>query len=171
MQQGLFCLLVVSLFALSIAEISWASRYGSFFRTLSAHLVYPFLRPLCKCTGHSLGGALALLASWQIQETHHLPHLACYTFGAPRPGNAPFARSYQQLVPDTWNVINDRHAFSQCLIQAATESSCAELLEISKRRPEKIVSYMLHADARSQISAPFRKISCKPLTGPARNCR
>lgn len=125
-------ILFVSLFALSIAEISWALRCVSSTKTLSIHSIHPFLRPLCKCTGHSLGGALALLASWQIQETHRLPHLACYTFGAPRPGNAPFARSYQQLVPDTWNVINDRHAFSQCLMKAAIGSSCAELFQISK---------------------------------------
>ena len=59
-------------------------------------------------TGHSLGGALALLASHAIQEVHHLDNLACYTFGAPRPGNKAFAHSYERLVPDTWNVINDR---------------------------------------------------------------
>ena len=30
-----------------------------------------------------------------------------YTFGAPRPGNRAFKEEYDQLIPDTWNVIND----------------------------------------------------------------
>ena len=42
-----------------------------------------------------------------------------YTFGAPRPGNRAFKEEYDQLVPDTWNCINDavgcvslnRHAY------------------------------------------------------------
>ena len=30
-----------------------------------------------------------------------------YTFGAPRPGNRAFKEEYDQLIPDTWNIIND----------------------------------------------------------------
>ena len=30
-----------------------------------------------------------------------------YTFGSPRPGNRAFKEEYDQLIPDTWNVIND----------------------------------------------------------------
>ena len=33
--------------------------------------------------------------------------LQVYTFGAPRPGNRAFRMEYDQLVPDTWQVIND----------------------------------------------------------------
>ena len=61
--------------------------------------------------GHSLGGALAGLAAFDIQR--HCACLgpldvACYTFGAPRAGNHAFARQYNALVPDTWSIINDQ---------------------------------------------------------------
>ena len=35
------------------------------------------------------------------------PEMQVYTFGAPRPGNRAFKEEYDQLIPDTWNVIND----------------------------------------------------------------
>ncbi|KAK9807450.1 hypothetical protein WJX73_008432 [Symbiochloris irregularis] len=71
-------------------------------------------------TGHSLGGALATLASFSFataaeeanySQTYgtHLP-VTCYTFGAPRTGNHTFAREYENLVPDTWHLINDQDA-------------------------------------------------------------
>lgn len=42
-------------------------------------------------TGHSLGGALAVLAGWFFWE--HYPQLQVYTFGQPRVSDACFARS------------------------------------------------------------------------------
>ncbi|BDA45990.1 probable lipase [Coccomyxa sp. Obi] len=58
-------------------------------------------------TGHSLGGALATLAAYDIQSRFGLKDLQVYTFGAPRTGNHAFAREYEALVPETWHVIND----------------------------------------------------------------
>ncbi len=43
-------------------------------------------------TGHSLGGAVAVLATW-YQETDRLA--ACYTFGAPRVGNHHFNEKFR----------------------------------------------------------------------------
>ena len=65
------------------------------------------------CTGHSLGGALATLAAYAIRKA--CPCLACtdiscYTFGAPRTGNHAFAWDYNDIVPDTWGMINDQDA-------------------------------------------------------------
>ena len=34
--------------------------------------------------------------------------MICYTFGAPRTGNHTWAREYEELVPDTWHIINDQ---------------------------------------------------------------
>lgn len=61
-------------------------------------------------TGHSLGGALATLASYDIRtQLDHPPcRMECYTFGAPRVGNYAFAYDYNKMVPNTWNVINDQ---------------------------------------------------------------
>ena len=53
-------------------------------------------------TGHSQGGALAILAA-RLFESAGLPVEAVYTFGGPRVGNGRFARDYDQLttVPTT----------------------------------------------------------------------
>lgn len=60
-------------------------------------------------SGHSLGGAIAILAAHDIAKLCCLsPHqLSCYTFGCPRVGNSAFADEYNKIVPNTWHVIND----------------------------------------------------------------
>lgn len=65
------------------------------------------------CTGHSLGGAMATLAAWDIATLlSGFPATAytmrCYTFGAPRVGDHTFAALYKRLVPNTWDVANDQ---------------------------------------------------------------
>ena len=63
-------------------------------------------------TGHSLGGAMATLASYDIhqamQEQHAPVEITCYTFGSPRTGNHAFARDVSAAVPDAWSIINDQ---------------------------------------------------------------
>ena len=66
-----------------------------------------------RSSGHSLGGALATLAAYDIRKA--CPSLApldvrCYTFGAPRTGNHAFAWDYNATVPDTWGIVNDQDA-------------------------------------------------------------
>ena len=65
-------------------------------------------------TGHSLGGALATLAAYDIRRELNVPRcsIVCYTFGAPRVGNYTFAHDYNQMVPNTWNIINDQVKFT-----------------------------------------------------------
>ncbi|KAL3158681.1 hypothetical protein ABBQ32_011423 [Trebouxia sp. C0010 RCD-2024] len=63
----------------------------------------------CLCvyvTGHSLGGAMAVLAAFDIADLYPWGSLQVYTVGAPRPGNATFAAQYNAKVPHTWHVIN-----------------------------------------------------------------
>lgn len=56
-------------------------------------------------TGHSMGGAMAMLASLEAQhlmearEENPLAQHTTYTFAAPRVGNAQFAEMYQQAFP------------------------------------------------------------------------
>ncbi|GMH44667.1 hypothetical protein BSKO_12619 [Bryopsis sp. KO-2023] len=63
-------------------------------------------------TGHSLGGALAVLASYDIARYCGInPRvISCYTFGAPRVGNHAFAAEYAENVPNTWQIVNDLDA-------------------------------------------------------------
>ena len=55
-------------------------------------------RPLW-VTGHSLGGAIALLAAWRFQR-QFLPVHAVVTFGAPMIGNAAAAQAFEHEFPD-----------------------------------------------------------------------
>jgi triacylglycerol lipase len=57
-------------------------------------------------TGHSLGGALAVLCGYFLAEENYPIH-SVYTFGQPRVGNAAFARHYSELLGNrTCRVIN-----------------------------------------------------------------
>jgi len=60
-------------------------------------------------SGHSLGGAMAVLAANDIRRHCKVPaeQLSCYTFGCPHVGNHPFAEEHDKAVPDTWHVVND----------------------------------------------------------------
>ncbi|GMH41168.1 hypothetical protein BSKO_09078 [Bryopsis sp. KO-2023] len=60
-------------------------------------------------TGHSLGGALAVLASLDMAVHCGIDkrRITCYTYGAPRVGNRTFVSEYNSMVPDTWQVVND----------------------------------------------------------------
>ena len=64
------------------------------------------------CTGHSLGGALATLAAYDLQAEFGFRKLQVYAFGSPRTGNHAFARDYERKVPHTWHVVNDRACLS-----------------------------------------------------------
>lgn len=55
-------------------------------------------RPLW-VTGHSLGGALALLAAWRFQQQFLAVH-AVHTFGAPMVGNDRAAEAFQREFPN-----------------------------------------------------------------------
>ncbi len=52
--------------------------------------------------GHSLGGALATLAAYDLAAELGLSHVQCITFGAPRVGNSVFVADYNRHVPNTW---------------------------------------------------------------------
>ena len=58
-------------------------------------------------TGHSLGGALAVLAAFDIKRAMGSFRVELYTYGTPYPGNRAFARQFNALLPDTWHVIHD----------------------------------------------------------------
>lgn len=59
-------------------------------------------------TGHSLGGALALLCVVDVQYNFgdQLAQIESYTFGAPRAGNRAFKASYERRVPRSYRFVN-----------------------------------------------------------------
>ena len=60
-------------------------------------------------TGHSLGGAMASLASTWLAYYNVAPrkNIILYTFGMPRVGNYNYALQHDQLVNNSWRVVND----------------------------------------------------------------
>jgi len=56
-------------------------------------------------TGHSLGGALTVLASL-ILRLHGFMDVRMYSFASPRVGNPGFADAYDQLVPESYRIVN-----------------------------------------------------------------
>jgi hypothetical protein len=57
-------------------------------------------------TGHSLGGALAILNAFDI-AVHTQRPVTVFTFGQPRVGGEKFRKAYEELVPDSYRVVVD----------------------------------------------------------------
>ena len=59
-------------------------------------------------TGHSLGGAMASLASTWLAYYNiaSRKNIILYTFGMPRVGNFDYAQQHDQLVNNSWRVVN-----------------------------------------------------------------
>jgi hypothetical protein len=99
--------------------------------------------------GHSLGGALATLAAFDIRR-HLLDNMqshaevVCYTFAAPRTGNHAFAREYNAMVPDTWSVINDQVSLRFCLVSTPSHQS-------SKQSRASVKLQYLALESRSRL--------------------
>ncbi|KDO34372.1 hypothetical protein SPRG_01508 [Saprolegnia parasitica CBS 223.65] len=59
-------------------------------------------------TGHSLGGALATLAAFDLATSYLVPNdIVVYSYGSPRVGNHAFAHAYNTFVPRTFRIVND----------------------------------------------------------------
>ena len=56
-------------------------------------------------TGHSLGGALAILAAADLVPYYGRIH-SIYTFGQPRIGNQQFAEWFQNLHQNTFRIVH-----------------------------------------------------------------
>lgn len=84
------------------------------------HVLHPLKPTVITCilsqlsspAGHSLGGALATLAAFDVRrlgKKHGAdPAVSCITFGAPRTGNRQFSREFEAMVPDCWHIINGK---------------------------------------------------------------
>ncbi|MDX2241368.1 MAG: lipase family protein [Leptolyngbyaceae cyanobacterium bins.302] len=62
----------------------------------------------CLITGHSLGGALATLATADLAQANRplQEQLQLYSYAAPRVGDSDFAKSFSALCPNNFRVIN-----------------------------------------------------------------
>ena len=61
----------------------------------------------CYVTGHSLGGALATLATADLAQNRSLKdQLQLYNYGAPRVGDLSFATFFSTIAPNSYRIIN-----------------------------------------------------------------
>lgn len=63
-------------------------------------------------TGHSLGGALAVLNAIDVAANTHFTRPIMVNFGAPRVGNPAFAATYNYFVPRSIRVVNVNDAIT-----------------------------------------------------------
>ncbi len=59
-----------------------------------------------KVTGHSRGGALAVLCSFDLKQSFPDKDIETYIYGCPRVGNKSFAENYDENIPKTVRVQN-----------------------------------------------------------------
>ncbi|CAI8601910.1 unnamed protein product [Vicia faba] len=63
-------------------------------------------------TGHSLGGALAILLALELSSNQLAKRgavsITMYNFGSPRVGNKRFAKVYNKNVKDSWRIVNHK---------------------------------------------------------------
>jgi hypothetical protein len=57
-------------------------------------------------TGHSLGGALAILHAAVLANNNPNLNLELYTFAAPMTGNSTFVATFEKLVPNSYRIYN-----------------------------------------------------------------
>jgi triacylglycerol lipase len=128
---------------LDALEMIWAPLFAAVDQALKTKE-----RPLW-VTGHSLGGALALLAAWRFQRSF-LPVHEIVTFGAPMIGNEAAAKAFEQefsgkifryvdlddLVPHLPSVSLLANAYTHCLNEvplSAAEAAAAAGFETLKQ--------------------------------------
>ncbi|XP_063933584.1 uncharacterized protein LOC135145420 [Zophobas morio] len=76
-------------------------RVGNYIQSLGGQ------KPLLFVTGHSLGGALATFAAYDLTLQFQLGDLQMYNFGSPRVGNFLFALDYNAVVPNSFRIVFD----------------------------------------------------------------
>src|SRR5271157_967339 len=134
-------------------------------------------RPLW-ITGHSLGGALALLAAWRLQRNFITVH-EVVTFGAPMIGNEAAAEAFEQefagkifryvnfedpvpLLPSI-SLVANTYAHCQSEVSLAAVAAVASALEMLKESAGSAVDRLIEASqidhlwrvVQSRISAHF----------------
>ncbi|MGD0040492.1 MAG: lipase family protein, partial [Isosphaeraceae bacterium] len=134
-------------------------------------------RPLW-VTGHSLGGALALLAAWRLQRNFITVH-EVVTFGAPMIGDEATARAFEQefagkifryvnfedpvpLLPSI-SLVANTYAHCQSEVSLAAVAAVASALDMLKESAGSAVDRLIEASqidhlwrvVQSRISAHF----------------
>ncbi|KXZ49775.1 hypothetical protein GPECTOR_19g226 [Gonium pectorale] len=91
-------------------------------------------------TGHSLGGALATLAAYELakekKDHGRLFDISLYTYGAPRVGNQAFAEDFDARVTDAWRMVNPKDVVPRVPPVSARYCHCGTHCRVKQGRVE-----------------------------------
>ncbi|MEZ6058481.1 MAG: lipase family protein [Planctomycetaceae bacterium] len=123
-------------------------------------------------TGHSLGGALALLAAWRLQKNFVKVHQVC-TFGAPMIGNSAAAEAFHRefpgrifryvdtrdLVPKLPTMSLASNEYSHCLTEIPLGPAAAE--DVIGNMARQTVDKVLEATWADELwTKTFQGVDC-----------
>ena len=90
--------------------------HKGFYSLYAKHLAQPVYKAIeqldptipCYLTGHSLGGAMAMLAAYDIalKFPRFREQIQIYGYAYPRVGNPTFAKSFNNLIPNSYRIVN-----------------------------------------------------------------
>lgn len=111
-------------------------------------------------TGYSLGGALAVLAAFDMTVNTDFENLSVYTFGSPRVADPEFAYQYNRIVKNSMRIFNVHDIIPTLPAEAYPPPFTAKGLyyrHVNKMYP---VSFQLNSIARNHyIGCYFNSIS------------
>ncbi|MEN9867737.1 MAG: hypothetical protein RL748_3327 [Pseudomonadota bacterium] len=118
----------------------------------NANLLNPHQKPRIWLTGHSLGGALAVVMAAVLASVSQHAVAGVYTYGQPRVGDPSFVTSYQNKLGNiTFRHVNDRDivphvpprelSMAEALPLSPSLAGLADLLTILKTRNDQIMRY------------------------------
>jgi len=84
--------------------------------------------------GHSLGGAIATLASFELATANQDLELYCVTFGSPRVGNRNFAGKFNKRVKESYRLVYRDDAVTKLPNSLLLFKHVKTLYQSSKRR-------------------------------------
>lgn len=103
-------------------------------------------------TGHSLGGALAVLCAYHLSRWFRwrggkTPRLVVYTFGQPSMGNTAFEKNYNHYVRHSFQVTNESD-----LVSAA----CGGFTGGTKVQVDRYGNYIVHPSQAETVLEPLK---------------
>jgi pimeloyl-ACP methyl ester carboxylesterase len=106
--------------------------------------------------GHSLGGALSVLAAVDIAENLGVAP-ALYTFAGPRVGDLEFQQAYRDRVPHSWRIINEHDLVPRFPPRSAavTRGGTREIRRYAHVNAEHLLTFgvSIYAPAQSALDA------------------
>ena len=107
-------------------------------------------------TGHSLGGAIASLASAWLSYNEIVPRedIILYTFGSPRSGDYNYALEHHKLVGNSWRVVNFN--------DVVPHFPLIDLVDIF-RGPYHHGIEVYYTEPATSVDSPHRECHGKPL--------